>query len=338
MIDILKNKEVKVTLLVYVVFTAVMIWAASAFRLNTGVSLVVLGAGCIIIWYIGTACRYKSIQKMINELDEILHGNNELKLSNYEEGELSILRNEISKMTIMLRNQAEQLGQDKLQLADSLADISHQIRTPLTSLNILAATISKEAGDEDKCRESAFEVKRLLSRIDWLVTSLLKLAKMDAGTITLNKRYESLGELVDNSIAPLEIMFDLKDIRIHKHTEGGFVGDMSWTCEAISNILKNCGEHIKDGGDIYINTSENTIYSEIVIKDNGAGIAKDDLPYIFDRFYKGKNSNNDSYGIGLALSRMIINNQNGIIKAENNSEGGACFTIRFYKEGSITHL
>ena len=337
MINILKNKETKITLIICVLLTGLMIWAAKSFDIDTGMALALLGAALIAVWYIMSIFRYKSMQKMIGEIDEILHGNHECRLSDYEEGELSILKNEISKMTLMLRNQAEQLGKDKLHLADSLADISHQIRTPLTSLNILAATISKEAANEDKCRESAFEIKKLLSRIDWLVTSLLKLAKMDAGTIILNKKEEKLSDMVDSAITPLDIMFDLKDIRIHKQTEGCFLGDMPWTCEAVSNILKNCAEHIQDGGDIYITTVENAIYSEIVIKDNGTGIAVEDLPYIFERFYKGKNSGNDSYGIGLALSRMIINNQNGTIKAENNKEGGACFTIRFYKGRNITH-
>ena len=195
-----------------------------------------------------------------------------------------------------------------------------------------------------------------MSRIDWLVTTLLKLAKIDSGAITLNKNTESLEKLVNNSIEPLEIMLELKGIHISKDVSGNFAGDLSWTCEAVSNILKNCAEHMQQethytdknddnignineecineksgNGEINIKASENAIYSELIIKDNGKGIDKDDLPYVFERFYKGKNSGKQSYGIGLALARTIITNQNGTIKAENNPEGGACFTIRFYK-------
>ena len=128
------------------------------------------------------------------------------------------------------------------------------------------------------------------------------------------------------------IPIELRELELNVETEGQFVGDVNWTSEAIGNIVKNCMEHTPAGGVLRIQTKENTLYREIVIEDTGSGIAPGDLPHIFDRFYKGKNSSDKSFGVGLALARGIINAQNGTIKAENKKTGGAKFTIRFYKE------
>ena len=196
-------------------------------------------------------------------------------------------------------------------------------------------SLKSEENDDERAR-IIFDMRRQLERIDGLVVSLLKLAKMDAGTIKLQKAPVELGALVRSALEPVEIMLELKGIAVNVDVKGTYTGDKEWSREALTNILKNCMEHTDDGGVISITGCENAVHTELVIQDTGAGIAKDDLPHIFERFYKGQNSKNDSYGIGLALARSIIAGENGTIKAENviSTDGyvcGARFIMRFYK-------
>lgn len=225
----------------------------------------------------------------------------------------------------------QKLISDKEYLADSLADISHQIRTPLTSINLLVERLSA-SGLTDECRHQLTnELYGLLDRIDWLITTLLKISKLDAGTVQFNKETVSMETLINKSCAPLLIPIELRGQELIIRAEGNFYGDPAWTSEAVGNIVKNCMEHTPDGGKIEIEAAENALYSEIIIKDNGTGISPEDLPHIFERFYKGKDSDGKSFGIGLALSRMIIAGQKGTVKAENRKNAGAMFTLRFYK-------
>jgi len=172
----------------------------------------------------------------------------------------------------------------------------------------------------------------LLSRIDWLITTLLKISKLDAGTIQLNKENVLMKNLIMQSVEPLLVPIELRGLEIKVEAQGKFVGDVKWTSEAIGNIVKNCMEHTPMGGTLQIQASENALYQEIIVEDTGCGIAPEDLPHIFERFYKGKNSSDKSFGIGLALARGIITAQNGTIKVENKKTNGAKFTLRFYKE------
>ena len=331
----LKNKEARRYILSGVIITAIVGVAAYFFKLPAFMAVVIEGVLLFFLWFVDMEGRYRHMEKMAQEIDLILHGRAAGMLSEYEEGDISILRNEIAKMTVMLRQQAEQLGDEKHKLADALADISHQIRTPLTSLNLMLEALKKE-DDEEKKSRIIFDMRRQLERIDGLVVSLLKLAKMDAGTIKLQKAPVELGALVRSALEPIEIMLELKGIAVNVDVKGTYTGDKEWSREALTNILKNCMEHTDDGGVISITGCENAVHTELVIQDTGAGIAKDDLPHIFERFYKGQNSKNDSYGIGLALARSIIAGENGTIKAENviSTDGyvcGARFIMRFYK-------
>lgn len=278
-----------------------------------------------------TCQRYKKIEELAADIDSLLHEDKNISFEKYEEGELAILENEIQKMTIRIREQQQNLLQDKKYLADSIADISHQIRTPLTSVNLLLSFLSKEDISKEERQRKIREIYELLSRIDWLITSLLKISKLDAGMISLNLEQVSMEALLKESIAPLLIPMELRGQELKLHAVGEFFGDINWTGEAIGNIVKNCMEHTPEGGCIKIEASENTIYREIMITDTGNGISPEDLPHVFERFYKGKDSGDKSFGIGLALARGIIHAQNGTIKAENQSSGGAKFTIRFYK-------
>lgn len=328
---LLKNKEVRSALLWQLSVAVIACFVCFLFDLRTGLTAVVLSMLLMLIFCISTYKRYRRIASLADDINHVLHGDSPIDFDNYSEGELSILHSEIYKMTVRLREQQQKLISDKEYLADSLADISHQIRTPLTSINLLVERLSA-SGLTDECRHQLTnELYGLLDRIDWLITTLLKISKLDAGTVQFNKETVSMETLINKSCAPLLIPIELRGQELVICAEGNFYGDPAWTSEAVGNIVKNCMEHTPDGGKIEIEATENALYSEIVIKDNGTGISPEDLPHIFERFYKGKDSDGKSFGIGLALSRTIIAEQKGTVKAENRKNTGAMFTLRFYK-------
>lgn len=291
----------------------------------------VLGAIPAGIFYLQKEKLRRRIRSLNSEIDEILHGNTRLELTKFQEGEIAILRDEIYKMTVRLREQAECLKEDKKELADSLADISHQIRTPLTSLNLMCARLSAELrGTEQK--QLLREMQRMLARIEWLVTTLLKMSKLEAGTIAFHIEEICVRQLVDQALEPFQIAAEIREIEIVKNGEdSSFLGDWAWTLEAVGNVLKNCLEYTPERGKVEIFWEENPLYVQIAIKDNGPGIAKEDLKHLFERFYRGQNAGKEGFGIGLSLAQMIVARENGVIRVSNCPEGGSCFTIRFHK-------
>ena len=331
MIKLLKNKEVRKTLILQLVVAIVGCIAAFSVDDRAGIVVAIISAFLILIHYISTYKRYNRISDLATDINKLLHGDNAISLENYSEGELGILHSEIYKMTVRLREQQQKLMNDKVYLADSIADISHQIRTPLTSINLLVQFLSEPNLSDERRQQLTHELYGLLSRIEWLITTLLKISKLDAGTVQFKQEKVSMATLINKSCAPLLVPIELRGQELAIKAEGDFVGDLSWTCEAIGNIVKNCMEHTPEGGKIEIEATENALYTEIVIKDNGTGISKEDMPHIFERFYKGKDSDDKSFGVGLALSRMIITSQKGTVKAENRKPTGAMFSIRFYK-------
>ncbi len=326
-----RNKEVSKSLVLQIIISLAAVILSFLWEIRFGIFTLVLCICFISVYLLTMHSRYRRIAELSNDIDRILHGENHVSLEKYSEGELGILRSEIHKMTVRLREQSNNLKKDKIYLVDSIADISHQLRTPLTSINLLVSLISENDITPEKRLKLTHELYELLSRVDWLITTLLKISKLDAGTVVFKKEEISLAELVSKSVSPLLIPVELRSQKLEIKSDGSFFGDVLWTCEAIGNIVKNCMEHTDDGGEIKITASENALYCEIIIADNGKGILAEDLPHIFERFYKGKNSDDKSFGIGLNLARMIVTSQNGTIKAENGEEKGAVFTIRFYK-------
>lgn len=328
----LRNKEIRNEIIVELGITAIATIGTYLWNPTCGVLILVVCTLLNGVHLANTYRRYQRIQELSSDLNRILHGDIQLAFEKYEEGELAILESEIQKMVVRLREQQGQLLADKKYLADSIADISHQIRTPLTSINLLVSFLSEPGITEEKRQKTIRELYELLSRIDWLITTLLKISKLDAGTIQLKKEDIALKELIQKSVEPLLVPIELRGQELKIEAEGQFIGDVNWTSEAIGNIVKNCMEHTPEGGVLKIQANENTLYREIVIEDTGCGIATEDLSHIFERFYKGKNSSDKSFGVGLALARGIINVQNGTVKVENKKEGGTRFILRFYKE------
>lgn len=328
---LLRNPEVFHSLLIFIVISVPAVFVSWVWDKDFGAFTLLLCILFLVLNFLITYRRYKRIAELSMDINRILHDEENISLEKYSEGELAILQSEIYKMTVRLREQKKKLIDDKVYLADSIADISHRIRTPLTSINLLLTLLSDKDISNEKHQTLIQELYSLLSRIDWLITTLLKMSKLDAGTIVFKKENISADRLIDLATAPLLVAMELRNQNLILHADGDITIDVSWTCEAILNIVKNCMEHTPNGGTITISAGDNFLFTEIIIEDNGKGIMKEDLPYIFERFYKGKNSSDTSFGIGLALSRMIITGQNGTVKAENNAQQGAKFTIRFYK-------
>ena len=328
---IFRNPEVFRTILVYAVITAIASIFAFRKDTSTGWAVFLLCLTFIGVHLVSTFKRYKKIESLSSNIDYILHGDETISFDEYSEGELGILQSEIKKMIVRLREQQQMLLSEKKYLADSLADISHQIKTPLTSINLLVSFLRDTNLSEEKRIKYVRELNGLLARVEWLIMVLLKISKLDACTVQFKQESIQMEQLIKESVEPLLVPIELKGQTLSINASGQFYGDVSWTAEAISNILKNCMEHTGEGGSLEVYAAENPLFTEIVIRDNGDGIDKVELPHIFERFYKGKNADGTSFGIGLALSRMIITSQNGTIKAENNMDAGAKFTIHFYK-------
>jgi len=306
-----------------------------AFWLNTGfyLALTVLLCG-LFIWLTLRFLerQYAQIRTVAAYAGKIASGDYSLDIRDNAEGDISLLKNEIYKITTMLKTQAETLQQEKAALASALADISHQLKTPLTSLFVLNDLLGSDPAPAVRT-EFLSRMKAQLERIEWLVVSLLKLARFDAGTVVLKQEAVRVKALVGKALAALDIPIDIKQLRVDVAGEpdSTFTGDLNWTCEALINILKNCIEHTPEKGQIDISFSENQLFTTLSVRDSGAGIAKEDLPYIFNRFYKGKNAGPDSVGIGLAMAQAIVAGQGGDITVRSESGKGTEFTLKFFK-------
>lgn len=330
---IFRNPEIKKMGFIYLIFTAVSVLSSLAVGPETAAFVFIVCALAAAILFHFTGKRYQEIADLSFRLDELLHGTADLDFAPDREGELAVLSSEIYKLTVRLREQAELLERDKAYLSSSLADISHQLRTPLTSIRLLLPDLIREDTENDQRRDSFREIGRLLNRIEWLVTALLKISRLESGTVSFKKDTVAVHDLISQALEPLAVPLDLKGLSVHLSVEAAarYEGDFHWSVEAFSNLLKNCMEHTPEGGNLTVEASENPLYTEILISDDGPGFAPEDLPHLFERFYKGKDSKAGNAGIGLALSRMIINRQNGNLTAENLPNQGARFRIRFYK-------
>lgn len=275
----------------------------------------------------------KEIKKIVKCIEEINKKNYSINIDENSEDELSILKNELYKITIMLKEDAENSKKDKLKLKDSLSDISHQLKTPLTSINIMLDNILDNPDMDSNTKEKFIQnIKRKITNISSLVGEILKLSKFDASVIKFEEQQVFIDDIVKSAISNVEMMAELKNINIEVNNQDNIklVCDAKWQIEAITNILKNCIEHSKDDSTITIDIDSNKIYKQITIKDNGEGIDEKDLPHIFERFYKGKNSSKDSVGIGLALAKTIIEKDNGSINVDSKKGKQTTFVIKYY--------
>lgn len=309
----------------------------------------VTGLIVTVIFIILTNRRYRALAKMAANLDRVLAGERDIRLRDMSEGELAILSSEIDKVIARLNLTVDELQAEKLALSDSLADISHQLKTPLTSIAISTELIRDRLsarGDSEDLVERLRLIQTLQARVEDLVAALLKLARIDAGVIKLVCGDVDARELVRKSFEPLAIAFDIADVRFSADVQDGasYEGDLTWSVEALENILKNCMEHTPAGGCVSVRVTEDVPACRIRIEDTGPGIAESDLPHIFERFYRGSRDANATpsevnpagVGIGLALSKSLVTAQGGTLTAENlrDENGnitGAAFNLVFFK-------
>lgn len=333
--------------------------AAAAFAGAAGLAALALHAAFAF-------ARSREIMRLVAEMDEVLHGGRRVDFSNCREGDVEVLRCELGKMIARMGRLAELLEREKSTLADTMADVSHQIRTPLTAISLTLPLIERAETPEERARLLR-ELEQMVDRVSWLVVALLKMAKLDAGAMHLANSTVNAEAAVRAALRPLEIPLELHDVSCTVSVQGAplFKGDAAWTAEALENIVKNCMEHTPAGGAIGIHVSEDAAAVRIRIADTGPGIAEADLPHIFERFYRGTANageatgsaskaderiapgqaasalNNDAllaspfkapgFGIGLALAQSLVSAQGGSLRASNGAQGGAQFDIAFPK-------
>lgn len=327
----LRNRELLWFTIVFAVIAAVSAAACYAVYPAAGGLSLASSAAYGAAFFIFTGARYRSIARISEQIDVVLHNEDRIYMSEAREGELSVLQSEITKMTRRIREQNAALKREKEHLADSLADIAHQLRTPLTSVNIILSLLGKHTGEE---RGSLLcEAEELLMRMDRLLTALLNLSRLDAGMVVFKRERVDVNSLIKAAVRPFLIPMELHGIsvRIDVPDDAELTGDFDWLTQAMQNIIKNCMESIKEEGNITIACEDTLLFTEITVHDSGKGFGKEELAHLFERFYRGKQSKTTGYGIGMALCRTIIAGQGGTITARNHPQGGALFFIRFPK-------
>ncbi len=292
----------------------------------------------IVVFFISHYRQKRKINDIAAYLSELNKRNYDLKTGDNDEDDLTLLRNEIFRTTMLLRETSEYETKLNADLSRSMEDISHQLRTPLASITIMLDNIYDEPDMPTELRQDF--IRSISMQISWmlsLVNSMLKLAKFDAGTIKLNAKEILVDELLTDCLERLSVLIELKNVDVSVKNDNRdqkrvtFVGDFNWEREALSNIIKNAVEHSESESHIYISYSQNDVYTEIVIRDEGEGMTDEDRKHIFERFYKAKNASSESIGIGLSLAKCIIEADNGDIRVDSQKGVGTEFHIQYMK-------
>jgi len=298
----------------------------------SNIVLLLMAASCFILFLGFWICRGRRLSELSKYMDRVSHGNYDLELKKNSEDELSGLRNELYKLTVSYKEQAERALAGRTALADAVTNISHQLKTPLTSAVILADNLL-ESPEMDREVRSKFlqEISRQLVGMKWLVVTMLKLSRLDAGVIEFQREKVSLKEIAEGVIQNLDIMAQWREIQFETKLTGAAVtGDSKWLAEALQNVVKNAIEHSPQGGRVEIEIEENEVYSEISVRDYGEGIPDSEQKHLFERFYRASKVENENVGIGLALAKEIVEKMNGSITVTSDS-GGTCFMIRLLR-------
>lgn len=279
--------------------------------------------------------RKKQTEQITNYVSRLNQKHYDLYMDENSEDDLSLLKNEIYKTTVMLKEQSENSNKDKEMLKDSLSDISHQLKTPLTSMMVMLDNITDDEEMPAEIRRDFInDIHRETNNISFLVQSILTLSKLDANSIAFKPKNETLSNILTECAKNTAVLAELREVNVEIKSEElvFFKADFRWLCEAITNIVKNCIEHTNAGGTVKLCGEQNKMYTKITVSDNGCGIDPNDLPHIFERFYKGKNSDDSSVGIGLALAKTIIEKGGGFITVDSELGKGTTFDIKFFHD------
>ena len=345
----LRNREVVRALALWTALTVVTAIAGYLIAAWPGTAIALAASVLAALPFLAlTRQRYRELARLSEGIDAVLHGDRALDFSSMAEGEIAILSSELDKMVTRLNLTIDELAREKQTLADALADISHQIKTPLTSLSITTELVRKHLAELPACGEDLERLRRIEQlevRIENLVAALLKLARLDAGVIRLARERVAVRDVVSAATQPLAIALDIADVALEVVIEGdcSFTGDAAWCAEALENIVKNCLEHTPAGGRVRITAWEDALACRLRVTDTGPGIAEDDLPHIFERFYRGSHGGDEAsavnpsgVGIGLSLAQGLIAAQDGVLTASNARDDagrvtGAQFDVVFFK-------
>lgn len=326
-----RNRELKTECLIDAAATVVLSAAGFFVHPLAGALLFLLGGGLTALHlYLGCR-RYTAIARICTQIDDVLHKERPTEIEESEEGELAILSDEIHKLTVRLKEQNDRLLADKRLLSDSIADLFHQMRTPLTAMHLIVTLLKDDELPADRRLSYLHELNRQLLRMQWMTETLLKLSKLDANTVRFAPEPMTVRELIEQAAEPLLIPMELKGVAFSVDAGGAALSvDRAWTAEALTNILKNGMEHTPPGGTVSVTAEETPLFTRITVRDTGTGFSEADKAHLFERFYRGSDASENSIGIGLALAREIIAGQNGTVVAKN-ADTGAMFVITFYK-------
>ena len=302
-----------------------------------GVVMLVAITAILCLWQQQGRRQRERLDEIAAYLHELNNKDYSLKLEDNAEEELSLLRNEIYKTTVLLRETSEYEAQLNANLQRSMEDISHQLRTPLASITIMLDNIYDDPDmPADMRRDFIHSISMQISWMGSLINSMLKLAKFDAGTIKMQDEEIDVDKLINDAIDKLSVIIELRNVEIvldkAQSKEITMHGDYNWQLEAVTNIVKNAVEHSRDKGRIWVGASKNNVYTEIVVRDEGEGMSEEDRKHIFERFYRAKNVGTESIGIGLSLAKCIVEADNGYITVESEPDKGTAFTIRYVRK------
>ena len=326
----MRNKKRR---LIHILLTVALTVPCLFFSIPCAVMAVAASAVFLVFYERLLAGRRDQVMNLCDDIDRILRSDDLILFDEYKEGELSVLSAEIHKMTIRLREQNAELQSEKQFAKEALEDISHQLRTPLTSvMMILGLMNSSELTDKERM-EYLRDLYELLARMKWLIETMLSLSRIEADAVRFAKDTVSCRELIAQSVDTVSVTAELKGVEIRTEIDGepAFTGDFHYISESLVNLLKNAIEHTPENGTVTVTAKDSNIAAEITITDTGAGIPEQELPHIFERFYRSSTYTKNGFGIGLAFARKVITAQQGTLKASNHKPHGAVFMIRFYK-------
>lgn len=303
------------------------------FSIPCAVTVIIVSAVLFVFYELLFLQRRNKVMELCDDIDRILRNDDTISFDDYKEGELSVLSAEIHKMTIRLREQNAELKSEKQFAKEALEDISHQLRTPLTSVMMILGLMRSSELTEKERMEYLRDLYELLARMKWLIETMLSISRIDADAVKFAKDKVSCRELIARSVEMVSVMAELKNVELRTDIDGEpeFIGDLHYTSEAIVNLLKNAIEHTPEGGNVTVTAKGSNISTNITIADTGEGIPENELPHIFGRFYRSSEYTKKGYGIGLAFAKKVISGQDGSLKASNRKPHGTVFDIHFYK-------
>ncbi|WP_034847492.1 sensor histidine kinase [Ruminiclostridium josui] len=301
-----------------------------------GVTFVLFGAALLLLCVFCFNRIFSKIRKISVSAEAIVEGNYDSIKGDTQEGDIGYLIYQINCMSERLSENVHALENEKITLKRIMADISHQLKTPLASLIMFNDIMKNDSTlSEEERADFVLESKNQLDRMEWLIKNILKMAKLEAGVVEFTMEEADISETLQRSLSPLKAIASEKNVDVRLNGSSNIIvkHDINWTTEAFSNIIKNCIEHSNMGGDINISWDENNVFVQIIIEDEGEGIPKDEIPKIFDRFYKGSYScNPTNIGIGLYITKSIVEGQNGSIYVSSTLGKGTRFTVRLMKK------